>query len=98
MVGGGTGADGASFARLAAKVPARRMPQVVERLIAMFTRARQEGESATEFFARVDVTDVALELRDLQQLSEADAVPLDYVDLAETGEFAPEVMEGECSA
>jgi hypothetical protein len=27
-----------------------------------------------------------------------DAVPLDFVDLAETGEFAPEVMEGECSA
>jgi sulfite reductase (NADPH) hemoprotein beta-component len=98
MVGGGTDADGASFARLAAKVPARRMPQVVERLIAMFTRERQDGESATEFFARVDVTDVALELRDLQQLTEADAVPLDYVDLAETGEFAPEVMEGECSA
>jgi sulfite reductase (NADPH) hemoprotein beta-component len=98
MVGGATEADGASFARLAAKVPARRMPQVVERLIAMYIRDRQDAESATEFFARVDVTDVALELRDLQQLTEADAVPLDYVDLAETGEFAPEVMEGECSA
>jgi len=26
------------------------------------------------------------------------AVPEDYVDLAESGEFAPVVMEGECSA
>ena len=41
---------------------------------------------------------VSEELRDLQQLSAEDAVPLDFVDLAETGEFAPEVMEGECSA
>jgi len=37
-------------------------------------------------------------LDDLQQLTPADAVPLDFVDLAETGEFTPEVMDGECSA
>jgi hypothetical protein len=27
-----------------------------------------------------------------------DAAPTDFVDLAETAEFAPEVMDGECSA
>ena len=27
-----------------------------------------------------------------------DAIPADFVDLAETGEFAPVVMDGECSA
>ena len=98
MVGGGTTDQGASFARLAAKVPARRMPEVVERLIAMYQRQKTAGESALDFFARVDVTEVTLELRDLQKLTEADAVPIDYVDLAETAEFAPEVMDGECSA
>jgi hypothetical protein len=41
---------------------------------------------------------VTAELADLQRLTVADAVPLDFVDLAETAEFAPEVMEGECSA
>jgi sulfite reductase beta subunit-like hemoprotein len=98
MVGGGATEDGASFARLAAKVPARRMPEVVERLIALYQRERRDGEDAPDFFRRVDVLTVATELRDLQKLTEQDAVPLDYVDLAETGEFAPEVMEGECSA
>ena len=98
MVGGGTTPQGANFGRLAAKVPARRMPEVVERLIAMYRRDKHDGESAPEFFARVDITSVALELRDLQKLTEADVVPLDYVDLAETAEFAPEVMDGECSA
>ena len=34
----------------------------------------------------------------LQQFAESDAVPLDYIDLGETAAFAPEVMEGECSA
>ena len=38
------------------------------------------------------------ELADLQQLAEADAKPEDFIDLAETGEFTPEVMDGECSA
>ena len=37
-------------------------------------------------------------LADLEKLTQQDAVPTDYVDLAESGEFAPEVMDGECSA
>ena len=98
MVGGDATGETASFARLAAKVPARRIPEVVERLIGLYTRERKEGEGAPEFFARVDVARVAEELADLQQLTEADAVPIDYVDLGETGEFVPEVMDGECSA
>ena len=98
LIGGGTTAEGASFGRLAAKVPARRIPQVVERLIGLYANEKQEGESANTFFARLDVKRVQKELLDLQTFTEADAVPLDFVDLAETGEFVPEVMEGECSA
>jgi sulfite reductase (NADPH) hemoprotein beta-component len=98
MVGGGTTSDGASFARTAAKIPVRRLPETVERLIKLYEREKQTNESAPDFFARVTVERVAAELHDLQTLTAADAVPLDYVDLAETSEFAPEVMEGECSA
>jgi len=98
MVGGGTTLERASFARTAAKIPARRIPETVERLIAFYQREKRDGESAPAFFQRMDLERVSEELRDLQQLSAEDAVPLDFVDLAETGEFAPEVMEGECSA
>jgi sulfite reductase beta subunit-like hemoprotein len=98
MVGGGTTAEGASFGRLAAKVPARRIPDVVERLIEMYVKERREGESAPSFFARVELTHVSRALLDLQMFTEADATPLDYIDLAESAEFAPEVMDGECSA
>ena len=34
----------------------------------------------------------------LEQITAEDAVPDDYIDLAEAGEFAPVVMDGECSA
>jgi sulfite reductase (NADPH) hemoprotein beta-component len=98
MVGGGTTEYGASFARTAAKIPARRLTAALERLIALYQRERQAGESAPSFFQRIDLARVTSELQDLQQMTAADAVPLDFVDLAETAEFAPEVMDGECSA
>jgi sulfite reductase (NADPH) hemoprotein beta-component len=98
MVGGGTSGTHACFARTVAKIPARRIPEALERLIAFYGRERYEGESAPAFFARVDLPRVTRELDDLQRLTAADAVALDYIDLAETAEFAPEVMDGECSA
>jgi sulfite reductase (NADPH) hemoprotein beta-component len=98
MVGGGTAPEVASFARTAAKVPARRIPEVVERLINFYDAKRQEGESAPAFFQRIDVPQVKALLGDLEQITVDDAVPEDFIDLAETGEFTPEVMEGECSA
>jgi sulfite reductase (NADPH) hemoprotein beta-component len=98
MVGGGATEDGASFARLAAKIPARRIPEALERLIDLYGRDRAAGESAPAFFARVEVSRVKETLADLERLTAADAVPEDYIDLAEAGEFAPEVMDGECSA
>ncbi len=98
MVGGGATERGASFARTAAKIPARRIPDAVERLMAMYQRERTPDESAPDFFQRVDLGQVTAVLADLQKVTEADTVPLDFVDLGETAEFAPEIMEGECSA
>jgi sulfite reductase (NADPH) hemoprotein beta-component len=98
MVGGGTTAAGASFARTAAKVPARRLTDALERLIRFYEREKRGGESAPSFFQRVPLELVTRELLDLQALTEADATPEDFVDLAETGQFTPEVMDGECSA
>ena len=98
MVGGGTEHGGASFGRLASKVPARRIPDVVDRLIELYAKEHKSGESAPDFFRRVSVERVRLELADLERLTQDQAVPTDYVDLAEAAEFAPEVMDGECAS
>jgi sulfite reductase (NADPH) hemoprotein beta-component len=98
LVGGGTEHGGASFGRLASKIPARRIPDAVERLIGMYAKERNAGESAPDFFRRIDVDHVRLALADLERLTQEKAVPTDFVDLAEAAEFAPEVMDGECSA
>ena len=98
MVGGGADADGAAFGRIAAKIPARRCPEAVDRLVAMYGAERRDGETLAEFFRRADLARVKGALADLERITERDALPSDYVDLAEEQEFAPVVMDGECSA
>ena len=98
MVGGGATGHEATFARLAAKVPARRIPEVIERLIALYAREHTEDESASDFFVRIDVARVKKELADLERLTQEDSLPADFVDLGEVSEFNPLVMDGECSA
>jgi sulfite reductase (NADPH) hemoprotein beta-component len=97
MVGGGGHDRGATFGRLAAKIPARRIPQAVERLIDLYARQRAGGESAMAFFGRLELDVVKRELADLERLQPGDAVAADFIDLGEAAEFAPEVMEGECA-
>jgi sulfite reductase (NADPH) hemoprotein beta-component len=97
MVGGAVHGSGASFARLAAKIPVRRLPETVGRLVAIYQAERAPGESATAFFTRVDVARVKAALADLERLSAAHAVATDFVDLGEEHEFTPAVMEGECA-
>jgi len=98
MVGGGTSPEAASFARTAAKVPARRIPEVVERLINYYDTQKQAGESAPAFFQRIEVPQVKALLSDLELITIESATADDFIDLAETGEFTPEVMEGECAS
>ena len=97
-VGGGLDGDDLRFGRLAAKVPARRMIEAIERLVRFYQTERADQETATAFFMRVEVSRVKEVLADLEQLTLDNAVPEDFVDLAEETEFKPEIQEGECSA
>jgi sulfite reductase beta subunit-like hemoprotein len=98
MVGGGTAEGAVSFARLAAKIPARRIPAAIDRLIALYAGGRGPGESATAYFARADLAAVKAALSDLESLPDAAAQPADFVDLGEVSAFNPLVLDGECSA
>jgi sulfite reductase (NADPH) hemoprotein beta-component len=97
MVGGGADSSGATFARLAAKIPARRLVEATERLIALYDRDKNEDEPAAEFFARVPIETVKALLADLERLSADAASDADFIDLGEDHAFAPEVMDGECA-
>jgi sulfite reductase (NADPH) hemoprotein beta-component len=98
MLGGGVDENGAQFGRISAKVPARRMTQVVDRLLGLYRDEKQADEKPEAFFRRVDAAKVKALLLDLETMTAADAVPLDFVDLAEDREFVPEIMDGECAS
>jgi sulfite reductase beta subunit-like hemoprotein len=98
MVGGGPDADSTTFGRLAAKVPARRAPEALDRLVALYRAQRSPGEGAPAFFRRVDLSAVRAVLQDLEQLSADTAGPDDFVDLGETRAYEAEIQQGECAA
>ena len=98
MLGGGVDENGAQFGRISAKVPARRMTQVVDRLLGLYRDEKQDGEKPEAFFRRVDAAKVKALLLDLETKTVADAVPQDFIDLAEDREFVPEIMDGECAS
>jgi sulfite reductase beta subunit-like hemoprotein len=98
MVGGGVSDSGATFGRLAAKVPARRSPIALERLARLYAAERLSDETAAAFFTRIDLARVKRLLADLEEITAASATPEDYIDLAESKAFVPGTQEGECSA
>ena len=97
QIGGGIDPERTTFGRLAAKVPARRAPMALERLVRLYAAEKHDGETPLSFFRRLEVPRVKMLLADLEAMSAADAGPEDYVDLAETTAFRPETMDGECA-
>jgi sulfite reductase beta subunit-like hemoprotein len=98
MVGGGVDGEAATFGRVVAKIPARRCATALERLLKLCAEERHPGESSRAFFRRVDPTRFKLLLADLEKMTAENSTPDDYIDLAETTQFVPETMEGECAS
>jgi sulfite reductase (NADPH) hemoprotein beta-component len=97
LVGGGVDEEGATFARLVGKVPARRAAEAVERLTALYLAERREGEEAGAFFQRaLERTKAAL--APLEELRVEDAGAEDFVEPGASEDFRPDVQEGECAA
>ena len=98
MLGGGAGQDSASFGRLTAKIPARRVPEAVDRLLRLYEEERTDGETAPAFFHRVEPARARQAVADLEKMTADDALPPDFIDPGEDHAFSPEVMDGECAS
>jgi sulfite reductase (NADPH) hemoprotein beta-component len=99
LVGGGATDEGlAHFGKVVSKVPVHRLTDAVDRLLGLY-KARREGEEELgAFFRRIPPAMATEVLKDLAQLLPNETTDQDFVDLGETQAFAPEVMDGECSA
>jgi sulfite reductase (NADPH) hemoprotein beta-component len=94
LLGGGVDDAGARFGRLAAKIPARRVPEAIERLIELYDEEQTPGERATDFFARVPLERARTLLKDLSELTAATALAEDFVDPGEETAELPEAASG----
>lgn len=97
LVGGGVDDRGAQFGKVAARIPARRTREALDRLLALYQAERSGQETATEFFRRLDSGRAREVLVDLEQMSPDDALPSDFVDLGEDAAYRMETKEGECA-
>lgn len=98
MVGGRVARDGARFGTVIAKIPARRIPAAVDRLLAHYRAHRDPGETASEYFARIEPKSLAPLIKDLEALTPETATPEDFIDLGEATRFVNAIGEGECAS
>lgn len=94
-LGGGVDERGARFGKQVVKVIARRVPEVVVRMLRLYEGERTEGESAATFFARVDPKRVVAVLGELVT---APPTPEESADVGENAGFLVHMGEGECAA
>jgi sulfite reductase beta subunit-like hemoprotein len=95
-LGGGVDGGGATFGRQVVKLPARRVPEALRRLLALYDTKKQDGEGAVAFFRRLPDAEVKALVADLTKM-DADAPAEDFRDLGSEIAFMVETGEGECA-
>jgi len=98
FVGGGVDGQGAHFGARSVKIPARRVPEALTRLLGLFNDQRRDGESALAFFRRAEPERIGAALADLTELDPETLQPEDYQDLGAGVPFELEAGEGECAS
>jgi sulfite reductase (NADPH) hemoprotein beta-component len=97
-IGGVLKQEGATFGRLAFKLPGRRVGAALERLINLYDAEKLNDEEPNDFFARVSIDRVKETIGELSEINETNATPEDFIDLGELKAFEVELQEGECAA
>jgi len=98
--GNATGTDGPIRIgqRVKGRVPSKRTPELVERMLEFYTRERQNGESFNDFVDRVGADSFAPLVAELQTVGPLgrDTIQL-YMDWDKTVPYKLERGEGECA-
>ena len=89
---------GSRFGRLVGKLPARRVPEALDRVLSLWERERTTGEKLEEFLARVPVDAVKKAIGELFAIDEASATEADFIDPGQTVAFSVSEGEAECAA
>jgi sulfite reductase beta subunit-like hemoprotein len=96
-LGGGISLDGATFGRQVIKVPARRVPDAVLRLLTLYQLEKHPAEAPLAFFRRVEAELVKQALADLAAFDPERATPDEWLDHGDETPFKVAIGQGECA-
>jgi hypothetical protein len=85
------------FGRQIVKVPARRVPAAVLRLLELYAQERSDGEQPLAFFRRVEPDVVKRAVADLAEFDAATAKPEEWLDHGDETPFKVAIGQGECA-
>lgn len=88
----------ARFGQVVGRLPARRVPEAVERILKRYLEERQNGESFQAYLDRVGAASFKPLLQELQEVPPYEEAPEFYQDLGAEGEaFSVQLGRGECA-
>ncbi|HEX8954525.1 MAG TPA: nitrite/sulfite reductase [Polyangia bacterium] len=96
-LGGGIAREGATFGRQIVKLPARRVPDAVLRLLELYQRERADQEAPLAYFRRVEPDVVKKAVADLAEFDAATASAEDWLDHGDEQPFKVAIGQGECA-
>jgi sulfite reductase beta subunit-like hemoprotein len=98
LLGGHLGDTQVEFGSRATKLPAKRAPEAVVRVVTRFADEREAGETFGHWLERAGgAGQVGKLLKELDDFPEPDVDPDFYVDFGETGPYEAVVGESECA-
>jgi ferredoxin-nitrite reductase/sulfite reductase (ferredoxin) len=97
LVGGRTAEGRATFGRRLVRLPARRAPEAIKRLLTLYQEQRQPDETFAAFVDRVGLERLERALADLADLTQAESESVLFIDLGDTEPFVLEAGKGECA-
>jgi sulfite reductase beta subunit-like hemoprotein len=97
MIGGGIDAQGAHFGRTVGRIPARRVPRAVRRLIAFYREFHDDGEKFETYLQRVETETVCELLADLMADEVRDGEENFFVDWGDVAPFRIVTGSSDCA-
>ncbi len=98
LIGGSTREGEARFGQVVAPIPARRVPEALKKLVALYKKEKQGNETFEAYLNRVGKARVKEEVQEFTQLPPYEQNPTLYFDWGDTTDFKAEVGVGECAA
>lgn len=98
LIGGGTKEGEAKFGQPVTAIPARRVPEALKALVAVYKKEKQGTETLAQWIDRAGRARVKELTQEFTQLPAYEKNPEMYFDWGDTTDFKAEIGVGECAA